>query len=571
MDAAGTTKVAVLRGVTLGGSGVNFSCIGSDGADLAVEIRNCRIVDSVITAANGPLLTPTGIGLRFRAVQDVGSPPVVAAEVNNLTVTGTFSNLSKPAFLSEANDLQRTSLQGFSRLIEVYAFGQDPVGFDHSLVTLDVNGGILEGGATPSADGWDIGIYSALHSDNKGTDPTIRSETIVSVTGASLSRFVEAGIYGTARVDTRGQIILRGKTEVSGTGDLVGHVPGEHFHSGVHLYNLEGYMGLSAADSYIHDNTGSGVILRSSGTDQRERALELGMPLAMRRCVVAGNLGNGIELESGVDTPISGHIQDGIVGGTMSSFSAFPVLLEGSMGATVPYGQGVIDRCAVSNNGERGIRAYSGEGGYDFVYCRISNSFIWNNPLGGFVGDFSNPVSGVSGGVILTPIHQCTLAANGGASAPYSIEFLQPGGSGAYHWQNPTNGWETATELVNTIFDRGTIGLDFGPALESDSISAVSGTFAAPSRIAVGGIRRATFSGLPAFPASTTDSPCYVGPISLTDRLPNQFFLSATGNPSIVDAGLGFQNVAAPETLIDYLGDTRTDPLSDFDKGAEEL
>ncbi|MFK5956595.1 MAG: hypothetical protein QM477_09145 [Planctomycetota bacterium] len=576
IDSTGADKDVLLRDVVLGRSGTNLSAIASGGATIDVEVLNCRIVDIPFPGAvPAPTLLMTSVGLRFNSIETTGGPPRVVAEVNNLTATGTYANLSGTALRNSINDLATTVGEPFSRLMEAYAVGSSAQGAGAAIseVILNVNGGELEGGATLTAEGWDIGIYSALDTNGTGENREYRAGTVVTATGASISNYVEAGIYGTADLETRGQIILRGKTEVFDTGSLLAHTPGDYFHSGVHLYCLEGYMGLNAVNATIHDNTGHGIVLRSSGTVNGNATTHFGMPLGLRRCGIYQNDGDGIALEGGVATPTSsGFTQDGIVGGTRLDSMGYVVLEEGSPGLALPIGQGVVDRCAISNNGERGVRAFAGDSDF-FVYCRFVNTFIWNNPLGGFVGDFSSPIAGptVSGGRILTPLLHCTLYGNGSAAAPYNIEFLPVGGLGQYFYADPfVPSFATATEIDNSIFEAPGAGtFDFGPRLTADAVSTSPLGFVPSGSVGVGGVR-VQQQLPPAFPFSTEDPVSFVGPITLSNLLPNMLFLNATGNLNIIDASPSWINVSQAELGFDFEGTARTGAINTYDKGADE-
>ena len=574
----------LLRECTLGGSNVNFSAIALDGAQLDVGLTDCRIVDAAIDSANPPILSATSIGIRMHAVEETSGIPVLTGAINGLTAVGDFANLAPADLLNPRNDMERATGQGFSRLIEVFAGGESAQGagaqIAEALVT--VSGGILEGGASSTAEGWDLGIYAALGHPNPSGDVDYRAGYVVTVTGASISNFVEAGIYATADLETRGQIELRGQTVIFDTGSLESHTLGDYQHSGVHLFNLEGYLSLSASDSIIRDNTGNGVTLRSSGTIRGEATVDMGMPLAMRRCQVYRNDGDGVELESGVGTflyPISG-IQGGVVGGTHTIVNGETILEDGNMSVPFPYGQGAITQCAISNNGERGIRMLVGAGGSDtFIYCRVTNSIIWNNPLGGFVGEFTDPTTGdQSGGFMLSPLVHCTLAGNGGAAAPYNIEFIyssMTGLGGSYYWDNlMPGGFETATEIDNCIFDRMSTGQnDFGLNLTTRAIGTALGVFAPVGNIGVGGVRLDQL-GSPTFPVSTEDSVPFVGPIVPTSIDPTQFYISGTplSDPEIIDRTPMYINVYSPEVGFDFAGGGRPGAGSgENDKGADEI
>ncbi|MHC4823159.1 MAG: right-handed parallel beta-helix repeat-containing protein [Planctomycetota bacterium] len=573
----------LLRECTLGRSAVNFSAIAMDGALLDVELTDCRIVDDAVDSANPPILASTSIGIRMHAIEETAGIPVLTGAINGLTAVGDFSNLGSAGLLNPRNDMERSTGQGFSRLIEVFANGDTAQDGGNQIAEaiVTVTGGVMEGGASPTADGWDLGIYASLGHPNPSGDVDYRAGYVVTVIGASISNFVEAGIYATADLETRGQIELRGQTVISDTGSLESHTPGDYQHSGVHLFNLEGYLSLSASDSIIRDNTGNGVALRSQGTIRRDASVDMGMPLAMRRCQVYRNDGDGIELQSSVGTflnPTFG-IQPGIVGGTHTIVNSETILENGSMSDPFPTGQGAITQCAISNNGERGIRMQVGAGGSDtFIYCRVTNSIIWNNPLGGFVGEFFDPFTGMqAGGYMLSPLVHCTLVGNGGAAAPYNIEFIYPtmsGIGGRYYWDNLGSGtFETGTEIDNCIFDRLSTGtFDFGLNLTDRAVDSVDDIFADPDEIGVGGVRLDQL-GTPSFPESTEDSAPFVGPIVLTSIDPTQFFISGTPltDPEIIDSTPMYINVFSPEVATDFAGGGRPGAASgDNDKGADE-
>jgi len=559
-----------------------------------------QVVDSLMTGqlptlANPPASFPQSIGLKFHALEDQsGGIPRLEANVDNLTSIGPFTNMNGlPAINQLPTDLPfGNGGPGATRLIEVFAQGDSeeyPVfpGSPSPIaeVALAVNGGAMDGGPDSSHQGgWDIGIYSAAGSTGTSTDNYTAGYS-VTTTGAVFERFRQAGLHGTANVATRGIVKLRGQTRVSGTGSGLGHNTALYpIHNGVHLFCLEGYLALSADDSNFGENTGSGVFLSCAGSRAQDSPHPMGLFLGMRRCKIHLNGDTGLELFSGV-LPIGAQYaaQTGIVGGSWTRSSGFADLTTGDPSASLPFGQGVVDRCSISNNGGNGIHVQAEGSAEHYIFCRFTNNIIWNQPLEGFRSDVTSDGSG-GNGIILTPIIQSTLAGNGdlvGASVEFEDQGV--GISAAYSWVPPAGGNPAfGTEIDNTILQRkNSLASDLGPNLDIVRGAPTVPGILGPGFIGLGGLR---FTPTGAFGGKTTTgllvstdstTPFLVGAPMWTALNASQFFLDALG-ANIADfknITPTFVNVPSPEIGHDYSGDLRTDLLSagDYDKGAEEL
>ena len=394
-----------------------------------------------------------------------------------------------------------------------------------------------------------------------------------------LDGFNLAGIYSTANTHTRGLTQLRGQTTVKNTGHLYDATLGGDTRSGVHMFCLEGYLGLTAADTNIIENTGNGIFLNCIGTSSNLiEQLEVGLYLGLLRTKIHKNNGNGLEMKSSVPNPKGGFAQQSIVGGTWSQDpQAVTQLHSGAPRALLPTGQGVVANCAISNNGENGVLVESrtrDTGEDSIVFCRFSNTFIWHNALRGFSGHFSldTPQQPGSLGTILTPLLQCTIVGNGA----WNIEFDRDNSS------NPLFGWEDlltsqitfVTEIANSVFQRvSSNDPDFGPFLHSVSVNTAQGTLSAPDKVAVGGVRAKFPPGPPligSFTESTEINVAFAaGTINWGSWNATQFFLGSSVHPLILVTP-GWINTVSPETANDYSGDPRPAVQTQWDKGGEE-
>ena len=594
MDDVGPSTF-VFNKITFSGNTTALSSKQTNGGTTNLTIENCRIVD---IATTGTFQNPA-IGFLLHAIEETeGEIPILKVDINNLVTSGDFSNTVATAYHSETYaDLEAVNNGKASRLIDVLANGSTTehngdinTRRDIAEVKLNVNGGILDAGGDSAGDGWDIGVYSALASaDPFSQDYTCG--TTVTITGATLDGFNIAGVYSTANVCTRGITQLRGQTTILNTGHLFSHSPGEDIRSGVHMFCLEGYLGFTAADSNLVDNTGSGIFLNCPGTASNIlEGLQVGLYLGLLRTKIHGNSGCGIEMQASVPNPnpnSNGFAQQAIVGGTWSQDSSSVTKLHSGPPpvAALPTGQGVVADSAISNNGEQGVRVEARGGhGDSLAFCRFSNTFLWNNLLGGYLGHFSTDNQQWADlGTILTPILHCTFAGNGETTG-WSIEFTRDvSNTPGFGWDNLGTALpiDFVTEIANPIFQRqNSVDVDFGPFLHSSSVTSVSGTFSPSTKVALGGVR-ATLNdptwgaSIGTFVESTGQHTSFKGlpggvGISWGTRKATQFFLDPSVHSDLLETP-GWINTSSPETGDDFSGDPRPPVLTDWDKGGEEL
>ena len=616
----GTASQTLLKSLVLNRNAIGAE-FAAESTNVGASVRECVISDfSITTPMTPPQDQGQSIGLKFEARD--GGPSSQAgnlqAEVVELTTSGAFANMA-PLAWNTTNDLERDhGIQTGTRLIEVHVHGSirehpsAPTSFtpvDISDVQLTVQGGDLDGRET-STTGWDVGLYTSASSGETTTNWDYYSGYRVSVSGTSLHACRLAGILATTTVNTRGRVETVAQTEIFDVGTSSTHVNDDYRRSGVHLFALEGYLGFIGMNASSSRNTGNGIWAH-------HYAEILALPCFLPQGTFVGlfrfeaheNDGNGIEFHVG---DLDGT---GIVGGTAhydldgqmirrhlsDDGENFQVNVGVNGAADLEFGQGRIDRCAISNNGEGGIFARS-QGTFDdqdpdgaaaTINCRISNSFIWNNPRAAgtttYCGLFVqlDPISGADPdevrGLCLLPVTHCTFANNGG-TASWSAEFEDGSDAsasayyGRYAWSRLHDPY-LATALYDSIFYRDIPSYalsDFGPNFELDMIGTWDsnpGGQVNSWEIGVAGIRAqsATWAGESKSNQST--------PSPFVNFVPNS--LSPLGlflNPSVSNISSFSNNTAiylpynASETNKDYTGDTRPSVVSGLrDKGGEEL
>jgi len=590
-------KDILLQDLTFHNNGTGVSAVCANDVTLSFVADDCRITGAMPVLANPPGILAMDIGFRFQANGNGSTGlPKVTASINSLVTAGPFTGLGGA---SAGADVDIPFGSGLSRVIEVHAQGDSPeIDAQSQLnpipeVILNINGGTLHGGpATNGSGGWDFGVYSSVTSTTSG-GLSYHAGTTVNLNGVVVDSFRKAGIYAVGGRLSRGLINLRGQAIVRNTGTGLQHDSSKYpIHNGVHLFSIEGYLGLSSADSTSEDNAGNGVFLSCPGTQQAESITEYGLYLAMKRTQLHGNGDSGLEMYSGVPTELSPFSQGSIVGGTWSRDTSQggagdPILAQGDPAASLPFGQGVVDQCAISNNDLWGIHVrVQGETDFRMAFCRFVNTIIWNNLEEGLRGDISLAQgSNNPHGTMLTPMVQCTLAGNGDNSLA-SLEFADPGvlPNIGYAYSNPGSATpDFATEIDNTILQRkNPADSDLGPNLDVvRGLGTTSSGLLGATVIGLGGLRfqesslfgHKTVSGLPVSTKSTT--PFSISSPSWTSRTAAQFFLDAAGTniTDFKDKTPTYINATAPEVMHDFSGSTRTDPLAlgKYDKGAEEL
>lgn len=592
----------LLQKITFSNNVVGFSSLAQDTSLHTLEITGCTFKGLLPSLANPPGSYAESVGLKFEADElTSGLIPRIEATVNNLASVGPFTGMGGVGSYS-VSDLPFGNGSSASCLVQVLAQGDSqeflsPLGVAQPIAeaVVSLNGGTLDGGPDPAhAGGWDIGVYSAIKSKFSGTSTNYTAATTVTLTGVVLEDFREAGVHGTANVGTRGIVNLRGQTTVQNTGSGLTHNTSAYpIHNGVHMFCIEGYLALSCDDSNFGNNLGSGVFLSCPGTLNQETTFDMGLFLGIRRSKMHLNGESGLELFSGVIPPSAPFFaQPGIVGGTWTiasdpAYSGEVLLVEGDASATKPYGQGVVDRCAISNNGRNGIHVRVEGDEKHYVFTRFVNNIIWNNEWEGFLSEIAL-ASGEAGvdGVILTPLVHCTLAGNGDVTDA-TIEFAEPssgGGTRNYAWIHPLGGNPIfGTEIVNTILQRkSSANADLGPNVDLVLGKAMAApAILSPTQIGFGGVRFTTSSRIGALnavllPASTVHSTPYsVGSPTWTSLLASQFYLDPSGSfiTSFKDATLTFFHLLGNEWGTDFSGNSSRPSMTTgtADKGAEEL
>jgi len=577
----------------------------AQGGTIKVQVKDCKIIDGV------PVLDPVPInrlfskGLDFRAEDDAGK---VIATVDNFSTFGLFTaSQMKPVPFSRqtySHDLKAYA-DDITRLIEAFATSgsggpgeHDDLNPDLILpvpqVILTINGSTLAGGGHQANAGWDVGLYADTDSNGSQVQDYL-SVWDATVNGTSLNAFKAAGIYGSATVETRGFLRLSA-VEITNTGMMASPDPGQSYRSGVHLVTEEAYIAFEADNSEFNDNRGNGVYLMSGSSIQAPTDFPTGLYADLDHCGMHGNSLSGLYLDGGPDKPHFPHTQGAIVGGTYDSYpkavGARSLIWDfNEPDPRLPRGQGVVSGGQISNNGEYGVRIRLLGGNNEAAFAasaRFVNTYIWNNPLGGFYARlepyFAYPLTAPA---LFTPLVHCTLAYNhtGGASG-WSAE-IEPVdiGSGTpsrlFFWDDDASVNDNrviGTSINNCVFQRPTsTDPDFGPWLdfldEFDTNPVNTYWISSYDLIPWAGIRSNTtdiLSGTDSSISTYSPSP-FFSPLVPTSRLATQFFLDNlnTSEPRFFKSWhylrAGF---SLTEDSHDFVGALRP-ILVDRDKGGE--
>ena len=436
-----------------------LSSIAAGGA-IRVQVKDCKITNGVPIQDPTPITRFFSVGLEFRAQDSDGK---VEATVDNLSTFGLFTTAQmKPIPYSRtsfSHDMEAYATE-ITRLIEVYAAsaltndeGEHAANFavlPVPQVLLTVNGSTLNGAANQGDAGWDVGIYADTGSSGSVILDYFSYWEVV-LNGTTLRNFKAAGIYGEATVETRGMLRLN-DVLIEKIGLMTPVTAGQTFKSGVHLVTQESYIAFEADNSEFLDNRGNGVYLMANSAIQgSDMELPTGLYVDLDHCELHGNSLSGLFLDAGPDKPHFPHNQGAIVGGTYdyypkASRTEKSLIWEGGEpDGHLPRGQGVVNGCLLSNNGEYGVRLralgdYS-EGNLTAVSIRFVNDYVWNNPLGGYYArlePFINAPFLAPG--LFAPLVHCTFAVNhaGGASGwsveidPVTIGTSPPPGPGTW-------------------------------------------------------------------------------------------------------------------------------------------
>lgn len=589
---------------------------------LNTTIRNCRITDYAspsLLANSTPIFASQVVGIRLQAGAPSEAAPTnatVNANINSLTVTGpsgAFDTMGSSQAPPASQGLGGSYLEvngggdANNRLIEISSFAgngehsgtADPGEAPFPFVTASINGCLLDGHAFGTGDtgrGWDYGVHCSSQGPFSKSVFDYYSGWDVTISGSTIDDFREGGVHGFTRYFTRGLLNINGGTVITDTGFTgTGSGGNSYRHSGVYLESYESYVGIDGFKFESRRNLGHGLFAYSQGSVLGAMDYDTGTFVGLNRGQFFSNTGNGIELRNYDPEPgdnIVGIDQGAIVGGSWNSFDAahmpngLSIATEGDepMFGIIPIGQGYINACQVYENSGIGIHAaVSGNTQPLHSVCnRIINTYIWNNPGGGFVGDLNpHPTLAVTDmPSMYVPLIHCTLVGNGDAIAggDYSVEIddLNTFGvsGGTFEFEEVLDpslpgSQYFGTKFLSTIFDRGTPGLDdFGPIVISLMDPDQNLGLLADDRIGTGGIRgeHGVINISTAFGQSTTAIP----PYRTGTSLPEAWFLNSAGSTfTSFDFTLTFLSVFAPETTTDIELDPRPATLFRRDKGGD--
>ena len=556
----------------------------------SLAIRDCRIGSELpaflppLPPGVSPVLRPSEVGIRLKvdeAIGATGSPPQLEVEIKNLTTHGNFSHVGTAGMSSFPPTAQGGAFSSayFTRLIECAATGLGAYQ-EHGAtglnaipeVRVSVIGGALEGKATSvnPDHGWDVGIYAVSDSDGAWKD--FVSGVSIDIAGTTIDGFRHFGLYGRSWDWSRVAFDISGNTSVreiarqaavQGTPDVL--------HSGALLETKRGYVNLAASNANFSDNTHSGIVLVAEESPQADDIkFPAGNRIDLHGCELHQNGRSGIEMR-----PVEGG--SGIVGGTWHFVNFEKSLLHSpSTSFSVDYGQGVIDACSISNNGEHGIFVLAPVSGLT-VSTRATNTIIWNNAGSGFEADFRN-LSEAAAPTILFPMEHCTVAGN--QTWSYRVQrATAAGGSGLepnpFYWENSTTGEVVRTALYNTIFEmQSPTTPDFNDdtwdilKFDHDQLNPVAAT-----EIGVSSLRYKSTIAQGNFGDfySTQDATPFADASDWTTLDATRFYLASVANPSFDLTRPVLTPIAGNETDSDHGGDSRpSEQAGDRDKGAEQ-
>lgn len=535
------------------------------------SIRSCVIGDGFpTTGATAAFATPHSVGIRYYAE---GNPTVgVVGEIIDLTSQGAFTSTNPQSALFPGEDFGKSAL---TRLVEVLVRDDDgvqqyplanvgnytPTQINEAVVT--IQGGNWIGGDASLSGGWDVALLARARGQDPHPFASFTSGYTITVAGTTMTGFREDGIYADGTLNGRGHITLSGGCIIQETDDF-GAVFDEQRYNGIHLYTEEGYMGLTSAANSLLNNRGNGLYANSGGELVADTsAFRLGAPygifLDVAKTQSHENDSHGIYLRNEPNFQPRGWM-----GGTIRQDPGKLFNLDTDSGSFLePNGQGLINRCGVSNNGKSGIRILSSGGpglnGEDpddnpsGIAVRVSNTIIWNNPEGGLSTTWKNGAPGfetLRKGFYLVPVTHSTMVGNGSPTVDWTIEIDDQNGfvgAGRCYYERIDPGASATlyrTNLWNNIFVRDPftgLGTDLGLVLNNGFVlgaTVVDDTFTTytDSQVAVAGTRAKAFWGVNPFnlTAEMSDELSIpflgAGGYLLTSSLPGQFFLNPSGS-----------------------------------------
>jgi hypothetical protein len=321
-----------------------------------------------------------------------------------------------------------------------------------------------------------------------------------------------------------------------------------------------------------------------------------GLYLLARDSVFHNNGGDGIGMAGGKNMATGNYTSPCVIGGTWQEHAANGSrTLVGSPANPLPNGQGIVERCAISNNGEHGAKIYIAGSSFVPSSCGIAsvrfvNNMIWNNSMSGVLAVLDRQAGLYSAGpYLLTPIVHCTIAGNGdlpdlslGSQSSVEIcELFTSSGStpsGLYKWLD-VQGPYLVTTIVDSILQRkNTSDQDLGPFLDSQLIvwdqNSSYITISNPNKVLIEGLRATpTLASIPEFGLlwyhTTLPAPFQSGTLNWTSIIPSQFYLLNSAPQDFRDTP-HWLNAGSTEALLDF-SKTSRDPLGDREMGADEI
>lgn len=558
-------------------------------SEIDLAIRDCKIRSPLPIPPGDndpPVFQDPAVGIRLHAVRASasGEPPVVNVEIRNLETIGSFDSMATTGpSIPGTYYLGASAQQYFTRLIEIYIHGDGDK--EHSgaggfapipEVNVNLLGGDLAGKATsndPSA-GWDVGVFAttrAIGDQLRDFGGGYR----IDANGGIIDGFKLAGVHAVVARWHRGEVSLGGGVTVRDTGRHLNQAP-DNDHSGVQLYCDEAYLGLKADQATSSSNLGHGVFARTKSTildNQHKAPSGLYFEVADMEIHENGKHGIAMQVES-----------DGIVGGAWhfvdiggGSFVRSLVRMPG-YDYSVDYGQGVIDSCSISNNGEAGVHFLTSYPS-TFFNVRLVNSIIWNNFDGGYLADFDEDSDSTP--TFLVPLAHCTVAGNEatGSNEAFSINIREHNRAGGftptYAWSGP--GGSLRTKFYNSILQRKDPSEDDFP----EQMIVGANKFVLDDAFPVG-LREIGAAGLryqdsepasPLFAWSIHDtSPFEASSILWTSLDATQFYLGNLGANEVFGETPFTLPIEGMETDLDHENDPRPAvSTGERDKGADEI
>lgn len=546
--------------------------------------------------------TPTR-GIRLHALEETESAiPRIDAALIGLTLAPGYAEVAQSDFLEQKDVQVLGTADQISRFLEVYARGisaehrsVNPVRSPVAEVLVNVNGGSF----TNQDSMWDALFYGAARSQPQADG--VQDHTcgyVATFTGATIEKFRQFGLYATSSRNARGELVLHGSTTVKETGIGETRSPGRSHFTGIHGFAYQGYLAIRGDDFASLGNLGHGLYMTAWETRMAPGEHPVGAYLGISNGRLHQNGGAGISLVNAYNE-WGGVVPHGVTGGTWHDRAGFLTLVaDGSDVTHLEHGQGVVDRCAISNNGEHGIMLRNNDLGSisipSAINVRITNTAIWNHPLGGVVA-FSDVLEFPHTTYLICPLILCTIAGNGstlatdpftGQIADYNVEYREFHGTThdteyIYEFTDPVliPPVTIGTRFNNLILQRqapGTGAKDFGShTLMTELFSDNTDPNLVPDdRIGVAAVRADFPPGTPTYPRSGSEVAPFLGPLNWAGTDASMFFLTSSGSLNFFSKTWEFLLTGFTESSWDFLGVAR-DPLGDSfvpaaEKGAME-